>query len=96
MNIFVEYLAPEQAAQKHAGMKHRTRNGDTAEYWQRLAKRGHRPCDVCGEPDWIFGRTGMCFTCTTGKADASGDYELSVAQSWPRHLPHKRRGGGCK
>lgn len=32
-------------------------------------------CD-CGEPVWRLGGCGLCFTCTTGEADASDDYEL--------------------
>lgn len=43
-------------------------------------------CD-CGEPIWVIGsaETGhMCFTCITGEADPSEDYEIAEAcdKSW--------------
>lgn len=43
---------------------------------KRMAKtRGM--CETCGSlPKWRLGDTDMCFPCTTGEADASGDYEL--------------------
>lgn len=35
---------------------------------------------ICGQPIWAAGSaitgTYMCFTCTTGEADGSGDYEI--------------------
>lgn len=34
-------------------------------------------CFVCGAPAWKFAEMGLCFTCTTGESDASGDYELT-------------------
>ena len=33
-------------------------------------------CMVCGDPVWRLGGCGMCFSCTTGEADNSYDYEL--------------------
>ncbi len=37
-------------------------------------------CMICGQPIWAAGSaiTGnyMCFTCTTGEADNSEDYEI--------------------
>jgi len=37
-------------------------------------------CMICGQPIWAAGSaiTGnyMCFTCTTGEADDSEDYEI--------------------
>jgi hypothetical protein len=36
----------------------------------------------CGEPIWVIGSSQvghMCFTCTTGEADASDDYEIDEA-----------------
>lgn len=34
-------------------------------------------CGVCRfEPVWKLANTGMCFSCTTGEADNSNDYEL--------------------
>lgn len=39
--------------------------------------RNIQKCSVCErEEAWRFADTGMCFTCTTGSADASDDYEL--------------------
>ena len=43
---------------------------------QRRANRPDRPCGNCGQPAWKLGGVGLCFPCTTGEADASGDYEL--------------------
>jgi len=35
---------------------------------------------ICGAPIWAVGSaitgTNMCFTCTTGEADDSEDYEI--------------------
>jgi hypothetical protein len=34
-------------------------------------------CSGCRTEDvWRYAGTGMCFSCTTGEWDASGDYEL--------------------
>lgn len=33
-------------------------------------------CEACGAPAWRYAGNGLCFPCTTGSADASGDYEL--------------------
>ena len=37
-------------------------------------------CMICGRPIWAAGSaitgTYMCFTCTTGEADDSEDYEV--------------------
>lgn len=44
------------------------------------AKRNGARCMICGAPIWAAGsavtRTNMCFTCTTGEADDSEDYEI--------------------
>ena len=44
------------------------------------AKKKGAKCMICGAPIWAAGSaiTGMnrCFTCTTGEADDSGDYEI--------------------
>lgn len=44
------------------------------------AKRAGAKCMICGAPIWAAGSaiTGsdMCFTCTTGEADDSEDYEI--------------------
>lgn len=38
--------------------------------------RARGRCENCGQPIWRLVNNGMCFTCTTGEADASDDYEL--------------------
>lgn len=44
------------------------------------AKRNGAACMICGAPIWAAGSaitgTNMCFTCTTGEADDSEDYEI--------------------
>jgi uncharacterized Zn finger protein (UPF0148 family) len=52
-----------------------------------VSKMTENKCDVCGMPIWRYGHgneTGLCFTCTTGEADSSEDYEL---------LPPTKSGG---
>lgn len=45
-------------------------------------KKNGAKCFQCGQPIWAIGSgiTGidMCFTCTTGEADDSEDYELDT------------------
>lgn len=44
------------------------------------AKKKGAKCMICGQPIWAAGSaitgTYMCFTCTTGEADDSDDYEI--------------------
>ena len=41
------------------------------------AAKDNSICMACNNsPVWKLVGTGMCFTCTTGEADASEDYEL--------------------
>ena len=44
------------------------------------AKKNGARCMICGAPIWAAGSaitgTNMCFTCTTGEADNSEDYEI--------------------
>ena len=44
------------------------------------AKKEGASCLICGAPIWAAGSavtgTNMCFTCTTGEADDSEDYEI--------------------
>ena len=44
------------------------------------AKKNGAKCVICGAPIWAAGSaitgTYMCFTCTTGEADDSEDYEI--------------------
>lgn len=43
-------------------------------------KKNGATCMICGAPVWAAGSaitgTYMCFTCTTGEADCSDDYEI--------------------
>lgn len=68
MNNFGEYITPEEAILR----------GETEPLKELLArvKRGAGTCDVCDEKEWLFGGTGLCFSCTTGESDASDDLEL--------------------
>ena len=47
----------------------------TEEEFNQMVK-DNRKCCVCGQHVWRYVHIGMCFTCTTGEADASGDYEV--------------------
>ena len=44
------------------------------------AKKNGARCMICGAPIWAAGSgvtgTYLCFTCTTGEADDSEDYEI--------------------
>ena len=44
------------------------------------AKKNGAGCMICGAPIWAAGSgitgTYLCFTCTTGEADDSEDYEI--------------------
>lgn len=64
------FITPEKAAEIDVNEPRRA-----VEHFRRLAKK-NQTCDICDEPAWKYGETGMCFTCTTGEADASDDYEL--------------------
>ena len=48
-------------------------------------KKNGAKCNHCGQPIWAIGSalTGYpaCFTCTTGEADNSEDYEIAKC-SW--------------
>lgn len=68
MNNFAAYLSPEQL---HSRGSERT----LAEL-RALATRRTRGCTNCDEREWKLGGLGMCFSCTTGESDASGDYEV--------------------
>lgn len=55
------------------------------------AKRSGRLCD-CGNPIWAVGSAVagcMCFSCITGEADPSGDFEIDEAPG-----PGRSRHGG--
>jgi len=70
-------ITPEEAKAK----------GDTRSLEElRGLAESESQCENCDEPAWRFGGLGMCFTCTTGESDGSGDYELApsdLTQSQP-------------
>ncbi len=67
----MNYITPQQAKKL----------GDTRTLSELIeASNLDEECDVCGRPIWKYGHgadTGLCFTCTTGEADDSDDYELT-------------------
>lgn len=67
MNNFHSYRTPEQLVDG---------SSRTLAELQRLAARKTRRCMNCDEMEWKLGDCGMCFSCTTGESDASGDYEI--------------------
>lgn len=72
--------------EKYADMVMRNNNGyNRADLVKSLraalaAKQNGAKCMICGQPIWAAGSaiTGanLCFTCTTGEADDSEDYEI--------------------
>jgi len=70
MNNYGGYITPQES--KDAG--------DTRSLQEliALAKRKPRRCFNCDEMQWNYGGCGMCFSCTTGEADASDDLELTL------------------
>lgn len=71
---FAELISPEKAKRLHDEVNPKQKL--PIQYW---TKRAHinRLCEIChAEPVWRFGGTDMCFTCVTGEADPSDDYEL--------------------
>jgi len=74
MNNFAKYITPEQAKKLHDKLNpHDIRS---LSYWKKKSK-DKRWCQCGQERVWKFGGTGLCFSCTTGEADASDDYELA-------------------
>lgn len=75
MNNFGFYLTPEEAFKKHKELNdppiHSLKDFETF-------AENYTMCEICGsEHVWKMVDTGMCFTCTTGEADASEDSELT-------------------
>ncbi len=69
MNNFHSYITPEEAAAHSAG-------DFDVEHYRKLQKKTGT-CQVCDEKVWRYGGCGLCFSCTTGEADASDDFELT-------------------
>lgn len=75
MNNFI-YITPEEIKKKHPDFK------ETLEKLREIASLPIVDCENdCGEKAWKLARVGLCFTCTTGEADASGDYELYIPET---------------
>lgn len=73
MNNFARYLTPEEALPQCTGI--------TLAELQERATAPPAKCQVCAtEEVWRFAGTGMCFSCTTGEADASDDLELTPTE----------------
>lgn len=72
MNNFGRYITPSRAKA----------NGDnrTIKELVKLANKKPQKCLNCDELEWRYGGCGLCFSCTTGEADASGDAELKAAE----------------
>ena len=47
------------------------------EYYRNLLKHKDDLCAACETNTiWVYGETGLCFSCCCGTIDASEDYEL--------------------
>lgn len=76
MNNFAAYLTPEQAFKQYEES-----NPDGSPFTLNELKemaRDTSECENCDNPVWRMTGLGMCFTCVTGEADASDDYELKL------------------
>ena len=56
------------------------------------AKKNGAKCIICGAPIWAAGSaitgSNLCFTCTTGEANDSDDYEILIYAISPmRQMP---------
>lgn len=70
MELEFNYITPSELLKRHP---------DCEASLAELRKRANAPdaeCCNCDAPVWKFAGLDMCFSCTTGEADASGDYEL--------------------
>lgn len=71
-------ISLDEAVKKHVELN----GGDPAKiragFQAAIAKKKNgAKCLVCDQPVWAHGGCGMCFSCTTGEADASDDYEFN-------------------
>jgi len=68
------FINPKEAVEKKLKF-----NGEERplEFWEKIANQKSKLCCACGNyPEWKLAGTGLCFSCATGKWDASNDYEL--------------------
>ena len=68
MNNFAEWITTFERAQE-------IDETITERDFNRMV-RYNESCQVCGQHAWRYVEIGLCFTCTTGESDASGDYEI--------------------
>jgi hypothetical protein len=73
MNNFGFYITSKEAAKLHNSIK--SNDHVSVACYEHLSKN-KKMCQCGQEKIWKFGGCGMCFSCTTGEADASDDYEL--------------------
>lgn len=67
MNNFGGYITVDEAIKL----------GDTQSREELIEQsKSKGTCMNCDEDIWKYAGTGLCFSCTTGEADASDDYEL--------------------
>lgn len=69
MNNFT-FITPTEFKHKHPDSPR------SLEELQALASKPDQTCENCDELAWKFVDISLCFSCTTGEADASNDYEL--------------------
>jgi hypothetical protein len=71
------FITPAKAKQYHDELN--PSNVLPLSYWIDRARMTDL-CEVCeSEPVWRWGQGTLCFSCTTGEADNSDDYEISVS-----------------
>ena len=81
MNNFAEYLTPERVFELYA--KTNAKPVFTLAELRRMASN-NRICQCGQEKVWRMVGQDLCFSCTTGDADASEDFELA-------YIPKKRK-----
>lgn len=86
MNNFGRYITPEEA--RNLG-DHRS-----LQELQQLAAAPPETCHNCDEQIWRFGGCGLCFSCTTGEADAEDDYELIYTPKGDSNVRVDQEAGG--
>lgn len=75
---FAEFKTPEEIMELNKGLPGDWNLKDLRKALRR--KQNGAKCEVCGQSIWALGSaacgSNMCFSCITGEADASEDYEL--------------------
>jgi hypothetical protein len=66
----LNYVTPSELLKEHPDSEL------SLEELKALANVPDAICPNCENPVWKYGQCGMCFSCTTGEADGSDDYEL--------------------